>query len=146
MIPVQPRVTLDQEMNPPRRVQNPDDPSGWHLDLLLGRRNTQQSAIQFYYGERPPLANPVQKQKGKRVAEQSIGPGVQAKKRKPRSCPACQNPDCPGAYLSRPCMYQKVCLFLVHHPVQALNGIFNKEASTYSSCTNCGNFKGPKRI
>jgi len=64
-IPVHPRLTLDKEVA--RGQVIPADPvSDWNINLLLGQQRCQQSAVQFHYGERPPMASG-NKGKGKRV-------------------------------------------------------------------------------
>ncbi|KAH0578899.1 hypothetical protein H2248_003091 [Termitomyces sp. 'cryptogamus'] len=79
----------------------------WQISTALGRHPVQLSAIQYYYGERPPP--PCRLDKGKkRAAPECVDVDdrtsiVKISKRKPRSCPRCHRVDCNGAFRSRPC-------------------------------------------
>ncbi|KAG6877083.1 hypothetical protein C0992_010900, partial [Termitomyces sp. T32_za158] len=61
----------------------------WQISNALGHHSVQQSAIQYYYGERPPPPSPLDKGK-KRAAPDAIdlddqSPAIKILKRKPRS-------------------------------------------------------------
>jgi len=105
-IPVCSQLPLDKEVT--GRVASSDPVSDWNIDLLLGHQRGQQSAVQFYYGERPPAMSG-NKGKGKRVQAPLGDVDVVVKKRKTRTCATCKQSDCPGAYMSRPCNNTKVC-------------------------------------
>ncbi|KAG6894804.1 hypothetical protein C0992_004572, partial [Termitomyces sp. T32_za158] len=78
----------------------------WQVSNALGRHSVQQSAIQYYYGERPPPPSRLDKGKKRATTEDlddSASSNVKIFKRKPRSCPKCHRVGCDGAFRSRPC-------------------------------------------
>ena len=103
-IPTRQQETLDQEINTSHCIPQEPEATPWHVGILLSKQSAQQSAIQFYYGDRaPPVASGSRKRK--QTEESNERP---VKKRKPRTCQSCHKPDCPGAFMGRPCAYTKV--------------------------------------
>ncbi|KAG6896938.1 hypothetical protein C0992_005144 [Termitomyces sp. T32_za158] len=88
-------------------VESPSAPvENWQISNALGRHSLQQSTIQFHYGEQPPAASRVDKDKKRALPEpvdEDDHRPVVVSKRKPRTCPRCHRVDCQGAYRSRPC-------------------------------------------
>jgi hypothetical protein len=119
-ISVEPHTTLDQQIDPNRRrTQVPSETSTWQMGILLDNLSTQQTAIQFQYGDRAPQPN-TSKGKKRALPDQSETSNRPLKKSRIRTCAKCKRTGCPGAFLSRPCgPITAVCLAGFIHNIHA---------------------------
>ena len=101
-IPIQPRLTLDLEVDKNLRIERAP---ALNPEILLAQLSSGQSSLQNHYTERPPATASNQ---GKRKhGPESSGSAGPSKRRKTRACTRCHQTNCPGAFRSRPCKNAK---------------------------------------